>query len=140
VRLTENELIQKLLSLELPPDDYAIFGSGLLIPYGLKESVPDLDVVARREAWRKASKLASPQPAPSGKGSVIRLFSGTIDIFDQWTPGEWDVNRLIDDAEVIEGVKFVRPRDVLKSKRLMGRPKDIQHITLLERYLQRHEK
>ena len=45
-------LLGRLRALELPAEDYAVFGSGPLAVRGLIEHIGDLDVVARGPAWR----------------------------------------------------------------------------------------
>jgi hypothetical protein len=128
-------LMTQLLALRLPPDDYAIFGSGPMLAHDLKADVGDLDLVARGAAWAEAVKLCDPTPAPSGSGLMVELDGGSLQIFSAWTSADWDVDRLIDDAEVIGGIRFVPLPLVLAWKRQSGRPKDLADIELIEAYL-----
>jgi hypothetical protein len=139
MELTRSPLILKLISLQLPNSDFAIFGSGPMVAYGLKKIISDLDIIARGEAWRRAVMLASPRRATSGRGRVVKLFDGEIEIFDDWTPQGWNIDRLIDRATMIEGIRFVRLEDVLNWKRQMNRPKDGGDIELIEQYLESRE-
>jgi hypothetical protein len=129
--LKNNPLIAKLLKLELPSDDFAVFGSGPMMAHGLKES-RDLDLIARGAAWEKALVLGELAKTPKGDDKVT---IGDIEIFSAWGPGQWDIDALIDGAEIIGGIRFVRLEEVLKWKRLMGRPKDAGHIALIEEHL-----
>lgn len=131
-------LIDRLLSLNLPEEDYAVFGSGPLFAHGLIELGHDLDLVARGEALEKAAPQGELKPTKLGDATVIEIDNGLIEIFDSWAPGEWDVNALIDQAEKIGGIKFVQLESVLKWKRTMNRPKDAGHIELIEKYLTRN--
>lgn len=133
--LRNNPLFGKLISLGLSGDDYAVFGSGPIFAHGIKDLGHDLDVIARGKAWRQACALASPIYAIWGNGLVVKLFNGEIEIFDIWGPGDWDVNDLIDTAEIIEGIRFVTLENVVKWKRLMGREKDRIHIKMIEDHL-----
>ena len=130
----ENPLIKKLLSLNLPTDDYVIFGSGPLYACGIIKSPNDLDVVVRGEAWKKVLKLGKPQKLPFGN-KAISLFDGKIEIMNAWAPGKWDIDELIDTAEIIEGIRFVNLKTVLKWKKRMARPKDLKHIKMIEEYV-----
>lgn len=131
--ISNHPLIVALREIGLPPEDYAVFGSGPMMAHGLKES-NDLDVIARGSAWALA--LAMGEPRRSHYGSPKADFAGgKIEVFNTWAPGEWDVDELIDGAEVIDGVRFVTLENVLKWKRLTGRPKDAEHIKLIENYL-----
>lgn len=132
-RVRQNPVIKKLLSLNLPPDDYAIFGSGPLFAHGITDRLGDLDVVARGKAWKKALKLGRAETPPSGASKLIKLYEGKIEIFSGWYG--WDVNELIDTAEVIEGLRFVNLESTLKWKKQSGRPKDKKHVKLIEAYL-----
>ena len=132
--LRSNQLLGKLNSLGLSADDYAVFGSGPMFAHGIKDLGHDLDIIARGNAWRQACSTSSPPTAIFG-GLVVNLFNGEIEIFDSWVPGDWDVNDLIDTAEIIEGIRFVTLGNVVKWKRLMGREKDLIHIKMIEDYL-----
>jgi len=133
-KIKENPLIKKLLSLNLPTDDYAVFGSGPLYAHNIIKKPRDLDVLARGEAWKKALKLGKLEKLPLGSRAV-RLFNGRVEIVNTWVPGKWDVDELIDTAEIIEGIRFVKLENVLKWKRKMGRPKDLKHIKMIEKYI-----
>lgn len=133
-RIKNHPLIQKFLSLDLPKDDWVIFGSGPLYAHGIIKNPQDLDVVARGEAWKKALKLGKLQKLPLGD-KVIRLFDGKVEIMNAWTPGKWDIDKLIDTAEIVEDVRFVNLKTVLKSKKRAARSKDLKHIKMIEEYL-----
>ena len=122
----------KLRALDLPTADYAIFGSGPLAVRGLIEEVHDLDVVARGTAWEQAKGLAEVRIAPEGD-PVVWLEGGTIEVFSGWLG--WDIDMLINNAQIIDGLPFARLEDVLAFKLSLGRPKDVAHARLIEGYL-----
>ena len=134
--ITDNPLIKKLLTLDLPKEDYAIFGSGPMAAHGIKDLGRDVDLIARGKAWEKACELGTPQEANLSDNKVVELFDGEIEIFNGWAPGEWDPDTLIDGAEEIEGLRFVTLSDVIKWKEMMGREKDFQHIAMIEEYFE----
>jgi hypothetical protein len=123
----------KLRALDLPTEDYAIFGSGPLAVRGLIEEVHDLDVVARGAAWEQAKGLGEVRIAPEGD-PLVWLEGGAIEVFSGWLG--WDIDMLIDNAEIIDGLPFARLEDVLAFKLSLGRPKDVAHARLIEGYLQ----
>ena len=131
----ENSLIKKLLDLNLPKDDYALFGSAIMFFKDLKDMGHDIDVIARGGAWERACQIKSPEVPVSRKGFVVKPCGDEIEIFSEWFPGDWSVDRLIDDAELIEGIKVVGFDSVIKWKKLMGRPKDLAHIRTIEEFL-----
>lgn len=135
----DNAIIKELLTLQLPAQDYVIFGSGPLLAHEIKSDVRDLDILARGAAWRKAlTYRVPPVTPPSGNGSMIVLCDGRIEIFDRWVSGEWDVDLLIDNAEFIDGLPFVPLATVLRWKKSTSRQKDSQDISDLEEYIKGH--
>jgi len=134
--MPDNALVAELKALGLPPDDFAVFGSGPLMARGLIES-HDLDIIARGAAWQRARQLGR-ETAGTHAGRKVELAGGRIEVFDAWGPGAWDPDALIDGADVIDGVRYARLAEVLKWKKMMRRPKDTEHIRLAEAYLAAH--
>ncbi len=133
--LLTHPLVAQLVALGLPPDDYVVFGSGPLLAHGLTADVHDLDIVARGRAWQLAAALKPPVPAPSGTGLMVELAGGELQVFNAWTSPGWDVNELIDEADVIDGIRFVTLPVVLAWKRESRRDKDTEHVELIEKHL-----
>ena len=121
----------RVSALKLPLQDYAVFGSGPLLAHGLVEHIGDIDLLARGAAWTKASALGEVEVAQGGD-KVVRLAGGT-DIFDGWL--ELDKDAVIDRAALLDGLPYAGLRDVLAFKLKLSRPKDAEHIRLLEAYL-----
>lgn len=108
-RLRDHPLIRRLLSLGLDPDDFVIFGSGPLLAHGLRDDIADLDILARGSAWRRAldHRDYTLELGPHSQELMLRFFGGTIEISEYWIDGTWDVDSLIDTAEVFD----LDPRD-----------------------------
>jgi hypothetical protein len=132
----ENPLMQKLLSLGLPPEDYAVFGSAPMALRGLKTLNNDIDVIARGAAWEKAKQYCFPEESPMRFGNFLKLFDGKIEIYHSWFPKDaWNVDELIDGAEVVDGVRYVKLEEVLKYKKARFAEKDRKDIEAIENYL-----
>lgn len=121
----------RVSAVKLPPQDYAIFGSGPLLAHGLVTHIGDIDILARGSAWLRATKLGRVETAPSGD-RVVRL-AADIDIFDGWLGMAEDA--VIDRAVLIDGLPYADLRDVLAFKKKLSRPKDEEHIRVLEGHL-----
>ena len=134
--LRNHHLIRKLLALNLPPDDFVVFGSGPLMAYGLRES-RDLDILARGAAWEAAARCGQPMTKPNGT-EYVSCGDGEIEVFRNWGPGEWDTDRVIDTADIIGGIRFASLDYTLRWKRTLNRPKDQEDIRLIEAYLSRN--
>lgn len=137
VAIREHPLIKKLLTLKLDPNDFVIFGSAPLLTRGLRDEISDLDIVARGEAWVRARELADHrfQLSLHSLQPMLTFFDGLIEIYPQWIDDTWSVDTLIDDVDIIGGLRFARLRRVLAYKRKLDRKKDRADILRLERYL-----
>ncbi|MEU5949630.1 hypothetical protein ABZ793_29300 [Micromonospora sp. NPDC047465] len=126
--LDRHPLIRMLRALDLPTSEYVVFGSGPLLAHGLRTQLGDLDIVARGAAWHRLAAMKAPEVAPSGHGQMVRL---QIEAADQWLPG-FDTGHLIATAEHHAGIPFAPLTEVIRSKRLTGRPKDHRDIALID--------
>jgi hypothetical protein len=137
--LNTNLIFEKLISLNLPSADFAVFGSGAMFAHGIKKDVHDVDLILRGKAWEEVQKLGPVEETKSKFGKVVTLFDGEIEAFDSWFPvGVWDIDNLIDTAGVIDGIRFVTLENVLKWKKMRNAPKDAEHIRLIEEYLKKN--
>lgn len=124
VRVLDHPLIRRLIALDLERKDFVIFGSAPLLVYGIRRNIGDLDIVARGAAWRKAAELGVHATAASTGAPMIHFWGGRIEIFQEWLSKDWDSDELIDQANVVGGLRFARMADVLAYKRTLMRPKD----------------
>jgi hypothetical protein len=129
-------LISRLLALELDASDYAIYGSGQLLVHGLR-SINDLDIVARGRAWARAREIGVAAIAPLNNAPMVQFWDGMIEVTSGWITHEGSVDRLIDEAEMIHGIRFVRLTNVLSYKKKLARPKDIADIEALQAHLKK---
>ncbi len=124
------ELFGLLRSLDLPLGDYAIFGSGPLIVRAIIEATNDLDIITRGDTWRRLQELGNVTEFDDGNLRVD-MFEDRLTFGNSWKYGAFEFNELIDTAEVIEGLPFVRLEHVVAYKRAAGRPKDLEHLEKL---------
>jgi hypothetical protein len=125
-----DRLFSLLRSLQLPAGEYAVFGSGPLIIRGIVEATNDLDVITRGAAWERLCELGEPASFEDGNPR-IDLFDGRLTFGTTWKYGAFDLDALIDTAEIIDGLPFVRLEHVVVYKRVADRPKDREHLQLL---------
>ena len=125
---TEHPFFGLLGSLHLPPEDFAIAGSGPLFARGWIAEIGDLDVIARGQAWLRICQRGEVGQAPLASVHRVLLFDGKIEVLDGWFPASWDVDTLIDEADLISGLRFVKLEVVAETKKMLQRPQDIQHL------------
>jgi hypothetical protein len=66
---------------------------------------------------------------------VCSFFDGRVTVGTSWAYGHPDIDLLIDTADTIDGLPFVRLEHVAAYKRIAGRPKDLEHLDKLETWL-----
>lgn len=119
--------------MELPIGDWALFGSGPLLLRGWINHVGDLDVISRGPAYARARELGTPDTP--GSSNVIYRIGGDVTVGNHWEYGEPDIDRMIDTAEIIDGVPCVRLEHVVTYKRIADRPRDREHLAIIEAHL-----
>ena len=128
-------LIDRLRSLALPLGSYAGFGSGPLIVRGISKAMNDLDVSSRGAAWDRARHLGEVVYLEEHDVEIVSFDDGAITVGTSWAYGEFDIDLLIDTAEIIDGLPFVRLEHVVRYKEAAARPKDFAHLNALTDYL-----
>ncbi|MCG8924146.1 hypothetical protein [Lentzea sp. CC55] len=131
-RFWEHEYFRALLALGLPAEDFAVTGSAVLYAHGVIGDPRDLDVLARGKAWDRVSRLGEPKSTPLAEGAEITL--GDLQFLDRWFPG-WDTDVLIDEADVLHGLRFVRLEVIRATKVMLGRPRDLEHVGLIDAHV-----
>ena len=136
------KLLQKLKELNLPEGEFAIFGSGPACIRGLRE-IGDLDIIVTENLFNSLKNKSNINVL--GKESSTSSFhlkhseESNMGFYNPWKPGDWnvacDVNKLIQEADIIEGFPFVKLEEVLKYKKLLKREKDLVDIKLIEDFL-----
>lgn len=126
-----HRLLERLRAWELPDGHYAVFGSGPLFIRGVIDDIHDLDVLTREPAWS----------AVLPRGQLLRHAEFGVEIVDagegvtfgrDWGIGEFDTDQLIETADKIDGLPFVRLEHVIAYKQIADRPKDREHLRALE--------
>lgn len=121
------DLLSELKVLKLPPDQYAIYGSGPMAVRGMRET-NDLDLVVKDDLYKKLQRKYKEIKPGHIKIGKIEIYACQTSFFDE-------PEKIIDRTETIEGFKFVRLEDLLKWKKKMGREKDLKDIKLIRKYL-----
>ena len=122
-------LFAALESLDLPTGDFAVFGSGPLIIRGIIDA--DLDVISRGAAWRRACEIGDLVYLEDHDVEIVSFFEGAITVGTRWGYGEFDIDYLIDTAEMIDGLPFVQIEHVVRYKKIAARSKDLVHLQRL---------
>ena len=125
---TDVDLFEAVDELDLPAGEFAIFGSGPMIVRRIIPPTNDLDIVCRGDAWCRVRELGTVRYLEEYDVTVAEILDGKITCGPKWGIGDFDTDMLIDTAELIRGLPFVRMEHVIQYKRIAGRAKDIRHI------------
>ncbi len=128
------DLFEKFKELNLPIGEYAIFGSGPMAARGLKQS-NDIDAIVTDRIFNEYKNKPEWKLKEIGDWGVELISCGEIEMLNGWGPGKWDTQKIISEAEIINGLAFVKLGEVLKWKKMMVREKDKKDIELIEEYL-----
>ncbi len=126
-----NTLFNRLRGLDLPSRDYAVFGSGPLAAKGIIPYCSDLDVLCRQMLWDTISQVGVTEFLPAYNVTLTSLFDGAITFGTQWGIGKFDIDELIDTAEIIDSLPFVRIEHVVAYKTIRASAKDLLHLEAL---------
>jgi len=125
-------LFDRLRKLNLPPREYAVFGSGPLAIRGIIPLAHDLDIICREEVWNIVSQIGRVDYLPEYDVSVVTMVDGALTFGRQWGIGNFDVDELIATAEIIDTLPFVRLEHVIRYKKIRSSEKDLLHLDALE--------
>jgi len=130
--MDNNDLFQRVREMNLPIGKYALFGSAPLGIRGLKDC-HDIDIVITEDLWNEhKSKHWEIKVMPHGSQY---LRNDEIELWKDWKPGRWNIEKLIEESEIIEGLPFVKLERVLEWKKLSSREKDLKDIEIIEEFL-----
>lgn len=104
-----------------------------MIVRGIIPPTNDLDVICRGAAWESVKEIGTLHFNDEYGVEIVALFDGRVTFGNKWGIGDFDVDELIDNAEAIDGLPFVRLEHVVAYKKNRGSAKDRHHIELLER-------
>ena len=136
--MSNQELFLKIAALNLPPGKYALFGSA---PMGIRDlrDCHDIDIIATEDLWNTFRNRPG-WIARVGPWGDDYFEKEEVELWKNWRPGAWDIQKLIDAAQVIDGLPFVPLEDVLRWKKLIAREKDMKDIAVIEDFLKTNNK
>ena len=105
-----------------------------MIVRGIIPASNDLDIICRGQAWERVKAIGVLEYLSKYDVTVVTMCGGRLTFGTKWAIGEFDIDELIDGAEEIDGLPFVRLEHVTSYKEISKRPKDLRHIEALRAY------
>lgn len=131
-----DRLLNELRALALPAGQYAVFGSGPMGVRGLRE-IHDVDVIVSAPLFAELSRRYGAREHAHG---LKKIQVGNVELLDSWYPDVGAVQTLIDEADWIEGLPFVKLAKVLEWKEKFGRSKDGPDVETIKAHLRAIER
>jgi hypothetical protein len=125
-------IAEKVKALELPDGQYVVIDSGSMEALGLIHAGSDVDLAVSEAVFQDLR--AQGWELHEGHGGKEVLRQGDYDVGIGY--GQWSLEELLADAFVIDGVPFMNLEKVLEWKKAARRQKDMNHIALIEAYVQ----
>ena len=130
------EIKEKVKALNLPDGKYALFGSVPLAAHGIRES-NDIDILVAPDVYARLKGTPGWEAKVKPNGNAY-LGKGDIEVFEDWQKiGSYIPNpkRLIEEADMIEGMPVITLKDIVEWKKAFGREKDLEDVRLVEEFL-----
>lgn len=138
--MRKDEIGDLLAEYGLTEDNAIVIGSGIMAALGIRDS-KDVDLVVSQDAMTRLkgdSRLAPGERDPS------ILDNDLLEIGASWKVlgGEWDLETLLPETVVLDGVRYLTLAFLLKVKqdwasRTEPRKKDVEDVRLIQAYLSR---
>lgn len=129
--------LKKLKELNLPQADFVIVGSGSLTIRNIRGS-KDLDIIVTPKLWNELIEKYKISKNEWGVETLsineyIEILNPKDSLFgnSKVVP----VDEIFNDADIIDGIKFINLDHLKKIKISMGREKDIEDATLIDGFL-----
>lgn len=133
--MSNTELFKRVKELNLPIGKYALFGSAPLGIRNLKDC-HDVDIIVTEELWNEyKNKYGWELKEMPNKFKDVYLYNSDIELWKKWRAGNWNIENLIRDAEIIDGLSFVKLEEMIKWKKMNGREKDLKDVEVAENYI-----
>lgn len=136
MNLNNVKYINDFRRLPYPKNEMLIVGTGVMALLGLKKN-KDIDVWATDKIIKKVSKDKNyiHKKSKTDGFPMYERKDGKIEFMSTLPPITQEMDDNFKRAIVIYGIQFQNPKDVLRWKKLINRPKDKEDIRLLEKYL-----
>ena len=128
------DLIKNVKALNLPLGQYIVVGGGILSVLGLRDS-KDIDITVSGKVFESLKEQEWEETdGPEGRKKLV---SKTVEVFQDFKCGDYrpETADLIANAQIIDGVPFLKLEELLKFKKILRREKDLKDISLIESYI-----
>lgn len=127
------DVVTMVEALDLPRKQFVVIGGALLAVLELRQT-HSADLVVSDELYEKLRDELGWREYAQDNGKCILSKEG-FHAMHRWLG--WNVATLQKDALEINGVQYIHPLKLIEGKKRLNRPKDIEDIKLLKRWLKK---
>ena len=143
--MTVKNALSIIKALDLDPREYVIMESAALAAYGLLpwDETDELKILAVGEAWKKINEYGLEIVGSVSGDMGAALFGEVGRVYSRWVGSFRDCGKdtyLIGRGNVIDGLNFANPADVVRVYLELNRKKDHKLIERLESLLKESSK
>ena len=125
--------IDKLDALNVPKNDYVIYGSAPLVLRGLKGKNEDLDVLVKEDLWNKL-KVDYPNNI---NGDYIEI--NGVSFSHKSSEYFESMDNIMQKSDIIDGYHVMNLEETVKWKEKVGTEKHLEDASLIKLYLNKLE-
>ncbi len=92
----------------------------------------DLDILCKQDVWGIVSREGVKEFLPEYDVTVASFFDGAITFGTEWGIGDFNVTELIETAEMIDSLPFVRLEYVVRYKTIRSGDNDLKLLSALQ--------
>lgn len=133
-------IFEEVKKLNLSVGKYVVIGSGVMSARGIRD-FKDVDILVARDIFdelRKDKKWRE-EKLPDG-GNVLKWgvyeLDADLHCSSNYHP---ETEKIIKEAEIINGIPFMPLKELIKFKTALGREKDFKDIELIKEFLNKNE-
>jgi hypothetical protein len=145
----KEEILKTMDYLSLDGESYFVIGGATLVLRGIKRLTPDIDMLVSKDAFDQlanidGAELHEPPLMAIARGADNKTvwikndstplpISATTTLGDGYYPMSFDSHQ--SETEIIDGINCVTLVRVIESKKAMQRPKDLEDLRAIARFL-----
>jgi hypothetical protein len=122
--LAKKEVIDICSGLNFDPAEYCVGFGAALVLYGIKESTADIDLCVTNDLFNTLSERYKPDYTKFNEPYIY--IDGVVEVFR---------NSNMNTKAYIDGIPVSSLKDIILSKKRLGRPKDIIDIKRIEEFI-----
>ncbi len=120
--------------MDFDPNGFVVGCSATLYIYEITNKIHDLDIVVGSKIWNEIIKTNKPKTSIFGD-EMICLYDREIELFNRLFSSQKTAEELIAQSVTIDGIKFIDLNTTREMYVRMNRPKDLEKIKLIDKYL-----